>query len=73
MTLSQKPTLDQIKKIICELLQTTDESRVLDSLETVVIQAKLASYGIELKDNQKPLENTIKEWMLCIHQFLKDL
>jgi aryl carrier-like protein len=59
----------ELKDELAGLIQDTVETRPLDSLEMLVVRTLIRSKGVEIDDDDAPVEPTIKGWMewLCAH------
>ena len=56
------PRRDELEAELISALQETDTYRLLDSIETVTVQACLSRWGLEYSDSNPP-PTTIEEWI----------
>jgi hypothetical protein len=64
----QLPSRDVLERKLDQALQDTDHHRVLDSLETIVVQTLFSTEGLTVSDNFVPSENTVAGWLEWAYQ-----
>ncbi len=72
MTQTLPLNIKLLEEELCEVLQTTDQHRILDSLEIVVVRSKLAAHGIRIDRMEAAKNDTIGEWLAWLHKFSPD-